>query len=92
MLTYQDGSGSDSLSHAPRSPAAEPLRPMGGLSEPAPVDGACGECEEMLIVDHRANVGPAEWVEHKLSSLLNGASLPVSHARLRAHLGTRSHC
>jgi len=43
-------------------------------------------------VDHRADLGPAQWVEHKLNSLLNGGPLPISHARMLSQLGTRSHC
>jgi hypothetical protein len=50
------------------------------------------ECEEVLIDDHRANFGPAELVEHKLSTLLAGAWLPVSHMRVQPLQGTRSHC
>ena len=50
------------------------------------------ECEEVLIDDNRANLGPAELVEHKLSTLLGGASLPVSHMRMQSLQGSRSHC
>jgi hypothetical protein len=50
------------------------------------------ECEEVLIDDHRANFGPAELVEHKLSTLLGGAWLPVSHRLIQPLQGTRSHC
>jgi len=50
------------------------------------------ECEEDLIVDDRANLGPAEVVEHKLSSLLRSALLPVSHVRMAALCGRRRPC
>ena len=47
------------------------------------------DSEEVLIVDDRANLGPAELVEHKLSSLLHSALLPVSHARMATLCGRR---
>jgi hypothetical protein len=50
------------------------------------------ECEEVLIADNRANLGPAELVEHKLSTLLGGAWLPVSHMRMQPLQGSRNHC
>ena len=50
------------------------------------------ECEETLITDHRAQFGPAQHVERKLSTLLQGAWLPVSHMRLQPLQGTRTHC
>ena len=73
----------------------------GGMSRPllAPVedssfaqDGAVPECEETLIVDHRANLGPAQQVENKLSTLLGGAMMPLSHVRMSTQLGNRNHC
>ena len=48
--------------------------------------------EEVLIDDNRANLGPAELVEHKLSTLLGGAWLPVSHIRIQPLQGSRNHC
>ncbi len=80
MVTYQDASGS--TSRRLLAPADDSL-----LAQ----DGARHECEEMLIVDHRANLGPAQQVEHKLSTLL-GALLPVSHTRMLTQLGNRNHC
>jgi hypothetical protein len=50
------------------------------------------EYEEVLIADNRANLGPAELVEHKLSTLLGGAWLPVSHMRMQPLQGSRNHC
>ena len=58
----------------------------------APREDGHQDCEEVLIADHRANFGPAELVEHKLSSLLGGAWLPVSHMRIQPLQGSRSHC
>jgi hypothetical protein len=51
-----------------------------------------GEGEEVLVVDGRAAVGPAQQVENKLSTLLGGAPLPVSHVRMTALPGNRTHC
>jgi hypothetical protein len=78
MLKHQDASGG-----------------VGPISVTDPIDdadGVCPECEETLIADHRASLGPAQWVEHKLSTLLGGALPPVSHVRMLAQLGRRSHC
>jgi hypothetical protein len=47
------------------------------------------ESEEMLIIDGRANLGPAQLVENKLSNLLRSSLLPVSHVRLTALCGGR---
>ena len=94
MLTQQDAAGRDELSRSTPAPfARETLRlvPLGdGL--PLTEDDGEYECEEMLILDHRANLGPAQLVEHKLSTLLGGALLPVSHVRMLTHLGNRNHC
>lgn len=45
--------------------------------------------EEMLVVDDRAALRPAQVVESKLTRLLQGASLPVSHLQMRGSLSTR---
>jgi len=45
--------------------------------------------EEVLIVDDRAALRPAQVVETKLTRLLQEASLPVSHLQMRAMLRTR---
>jgi len=50
------------------------------------------ESEEVLIVDGRANLGPAQLVENKLSNLLRSSPLPVSHVRLTALCGGRRSC
>ncbi len=55
-------------------------------------DGNAFECEEVLIPDHRANLGPAQQVENKLSTLLGGSLPPVSHVRMLSMLGNRGHC
>jgi hypothetical protein len=45
--------------------------------------------EEVLVVDDRAALRPAQVVETKLTRLLQQASLPVSHLQMRAMLRTR---
>ena len=37
---------------------------------------------EILIPDSRAELSPAQSVEHKLTNMLRGATIPVSHIRL----------
>lgn len=39
--------------------------------------------DESLVVDDRSSVTPAQMVESKLMSLLQGSSLPVSHLQMR---------
>jgi hypothetical protein len=50
------------------------------------------ELEEVLIIDGRANLGPAQLVENKLSNLLRSSPVPVSHVRLTALCGGRRSC
>jgi hypothetical protein len=45
--------------------------------------------EEVLVVDDRAALRPAQIVETKLTRLLQEASLPVSHLQMRSLLRTR---
>ena len=53
--------------------------------EPIPPSGH----EEVLIVDDRAALRPAQVVESKLTRLLQESSLPVSHLQMRGLLRTR---
>lgn len=39
--------------------------------------------EESLVIDDRSELTPAEMVESKLVSLLQGATLPVSHLQMK---------
>jgi hypothetical protein len=48
--------------------------------------------EETLVVDARAGLRPAQWVEHKLCGLLKSELLPVSQVRLTAPTCSREHC
>jgi hypothetical protein len=45
--------------------------------------------EEVLVVDDRAALRPAQIVESKLTRLLQEASLPVSHLQMRSMLRDR---
>jgi len=45
--------------------------------------------EEVLVVDDRAALRPAQVVESKLTRLLQEASLPVSHLQMRGLLRAR---
>jgi hypothetical protein len=45
--------------------------------------------EEVLVVEERANLRPAQVVESKLTRLLQEASFPVSHLQTRGLLKTR---
>ena len=46
------------------------------------------EAIETLIPDSRAESSPAQSVERKLTSMLRGATIPVSHIRLARLCGT----
>jgi hypothetical protein len=45
--------------------------------------------EEVLVVDDRAHLRPAQIVEGKLTRLLEYASIPVSHLSMRGLLRAR---
>jgi hypothetical protein len=45
--------------------------------------------DEVLVVDERWEVRPAQVVESKLTRLLKDASLPVSHLQMRGLLRNR---
>ena len=47
--------------------------------------------DEILIVDARAGLRPAQVVEHKLISLLKSVYLPVSHVRTTSLCTGRPH-
>ncbi len=50
------------------------------------------EGDEVLIVDGRATVGTAQQVENKLSVLLRGSAISVSHVRMTALSCSRRSC
>ena len=45
--------------------------------------------EESLVIDDRCDVSPAQMVETKLTRVLGGAMLPVSHLQMRGLLRQR---
>jgi len=47
------------------------------------------EATETLIPDTRAELSPAQSVERKLTSMLRGGAIPVSHIRLARLCGKR---
>jgi hypothetical protein len=50
------------------------------------------EVEETLIVDHRATLRPAEFVEEKLERLLKNSTVPLSFFRWTQVCQSRRHC
>jgi hypothetical protein len=50
---------------------------------------ALASFDEVLVVDERWKVRPAQVVESKLTRLLKDASLPVSHLQMRGLLRNR---
>jgi hypothetical protein len=50
---------------------------------------AAASPEESLVVDDRCDVSPAQMVETKLTRVLGGAMLPVSHLQMRGMLRER---
>ncbi len=46
------------------------------------VDAARRDAVEVLVPDSRAELSPAQSVENKLTSMLRGTAIPVSHIRL----------
>jgi len=46
-------------------------------------------CEEVLVVDDRSALSPAQAVENRLSRLLKEASMPISHLQMRGMLRAR---
>jgi hypothetical protein len=47
------------------------------------------EAIEILVPDSRAELSPAQSVERKLTSMLRGTAIPVSHIRLARLCGKR---
>jgi hypothetical protein len=60
---------------------------VGGRLGPESIPLACHE--EVLVVDDRAALRPAQVVESKLTRLLQETSLPVSHLQMRSLLRAR---
>jgi hypothetical protein len=62
-------------------------RPGNRIERPEPIFPSVHE--EVLVVDDRAALRPAQVVESKLTRLLQEASLPVSHLQMRGLLRAR---
>ena len=45
--------------------------------------------EEVLIVDDRSGLSPAQAVENRLSHLLSGTTVPISHLLVRGRVRSR---
>jgi hypothetical protein len=82
--------GRPSQGPQPGSLRTAPLFHVAG-AETTPVRFAHSESDEMLIVDERASLRPAECVERKLISLLGSVYLPVSHVRTMPLCKGRDH-
>jgi hypothetical protein len=50
---------------------------------------AASSPEESFVVDDRCDLSPAQMVETKLTRVLGGATLPVSHLQMRGLLRKR---
>jgi hypothetical protein len=92
MMKTQKFSTTMTDSHGVLGPIEQELidsnrRSRGRMTEPDRF-GAAGP-EEVLVVEERAHLRPAQVVESKLTRLLQEASLPVSHLQMRGLLTTR---
>jgi hypothetical protein len=58
-------------------------------AHPRTTTAASLDALEILIPDSRADVSPAQSVERKLTTMLRGATIPVSHIRLSRLCGKR---
>ncbi len=72
----------------PPAPAAEAspppvVSPLPGTEDATPLKAGT-DVEEVLVVDARAHLTPAQVVERKLMSLLEGRPLPFSQMLLTA--------
>ena len=45
--------------------------------------------EEVLVIDDRSELSPAQAVEDRLSRMLREATMPISHLQMRGILRTR---
>jgi len=53
------------------------------------IDPVASAPEESLVVDERFDLSPAQMVETKLTRVLGGSTLPVSHLQMRGILRKR---
>jgi hypothetical protein len=64
-------------------------RPRGRDSRRPGATRRPGSRDEILDIDDRASLRPAQWVESKLTRLLEEATMPVSHLQMRGLLKVR---
>jgi hypothetical protein len=62
---------------------------LSATAHPRSAAAASRDALEVLIPDSRADVSPAQSVEQKLTTMLRGATIPVSHIRLSRLCGKR---
>lgn len=71
------------------------LRTPGRFSSLATSHGAIGRSaetmmrDEVLVVDDRSDLSPAQAVENRLARMLSEATMPISHLQMRGILRTR---
>jgi hypothetical protein len=70
-----------------RLAGGRPERPASRFERPDPI--TTSGHEEVLVIDDRTALRPAQMVESKLTRVLQGASLPVSHLQMRRLLNMR---
>jgi hypothetical protein len=92
MTKIQKFSATMTESHGVLGPIEQELidpnrRAQGRIAEPE-LFAASGP-EEVLVVEERAHLRPAQVVESKLTHLLQEASFPVSHLQMRGLLSAR---
>ncbi len=74
------------------APSSKEIDRLGRVPDRLLLDGLNGPTalhEEVLVVDDRAGLSPAQAVENKLSRMLRETSLPVSHLQMRGMLRAR---
>jgi hypothetical protein len=71
----------------PTDPAPAAQRLTDRIGYEVPLTASAGE--ESLVVDDRSALTPAQMVESKLSRILEGSTVPVSHLQMRGLLRRR---
>ena len=63
----------------------------GRVADRIPSEGMAAviSSEEVLVVDDRSGLSPAQAVEDRLSRMLREATMPISHLQMRGILRTR---
>lgn len=72
--------------------ASAPMGPVAGRNQRVPdlrtldLRADTPGCEESLVIDERCDLTPAQMVESKLTRVLGGSTLLVSHLQMRGLL------